>query len=170
MASRAPSAAASRGAPPGPTRPVRRRPDLVDRDFTATGPNRLWTADLSYLRCWDGVVFFAFILDAWSRRVVGWQLAGHMGTTLVLDALHGATPARPGRRRRAGAPLRSRPPVHLDRLHPEADRSRPARLGRLGRRRLRHSVENGGARRCRVGLTLAYDFGRPSPTTGVHWR
>ena len=72
------------------TRPdphVGRRPDLVGRDFTATGPDRLWVADLSYLRCWEGVVFFAFVLDAFSRRVVGWQLAEHMRTDLVLDAL-----------------------------------------------------------------------------------
>jgi putative transposase len=66
---------------------ARRRPDLVDRDFTAAGPNELWVADLTYLRCWEGVVFFAFIIDAFSRRIVGWQLAGHMRTTLVLDAL-----------------------------------------------------------------------------------
>jgi putative transposase len=79
-----------RGKPWRTTRPhpaARRRPDLVDRDFTAEGPNRLWVADLTYLRCWEGLLFFAFILDAWSRRVVGWQLAGHMRTTLVLDAL-----------------------------------------------------------------------------------
>jgi putative transposase len=49
---------------------ARRRPDLVDRDFTAAGPNQLWVADITYLRCWEGVVFFSFILDAWSRRVV----------------------------------------------------------------------------------------------------
>jgi transposase InsO family protein len=79
-----------RGKPWRTTRPdpaARRRPDLVDRDFTATAPNELWVADITHLRCWEGVVFFAFILDAWSRRVVGWQLAGHMRTTLVLDAL-----------------------------------------------------------------------------------
>jgi putative transposase len=79
-----------RGKPWRTTRPdpaARRRPDLVDRDFRAAGPNRLWVADITYLRCWEGVVFFAFILDAWSRRVVGWQLASHMRTTLVLDAL-----------------------------------------------------------------------------------
>jgi transposase InsO family protein len=44
-------------------------------------------ADLTYLRCWEGVVFLAFIIDAFSRRIVGWQLAAHMRTTLVLDAL-----------------------------------------------------------------------------------
>jgi len=79
-----------RGKPWRTTRPdpaARRRPDLVDRNFTAHGTNRLWVADITYLRCWEGVVFFAFILDAYSRRVVGWQLAGHMRTTLVLDAL-----------------------------------------------------------------------------------
>ena len=79
-----------RGRPWRTTRPdpaARRRPDLVCRDFSAAGPNRLWVGDLSYLRCWEGVVFFAFILDAYSRRIVGWQLAGHMRTGLVLDAL-----------------------------------------------------------------------------------
>src|SRR5919199_1108948 len=62
-------------------------PDLVDRDLTATGPDWLWVADLTYLRGWEGVGLFAFVLDAWSRRVVGWQLAGHMRSTLVPDAL-----------------------------------------------------------------------------------
>jgi putative transposase len=79
-----------RGKPWRTTRPdplAHRRPDLVDRDFSATGPDRLWVADLTYLRCWEGLVFFAFVIDAFSRRVVGWQLAGHMRTTLVLDAL-----------------------------------------------------------------------------------
>ena len=79
-----------RGKPWRTTRPgvtARRRPDLVGRDFSAAGPDRLWVADITYLRCWEGVVFFAFIIDAWSRRVVGWQLAPHMRTTLVLDAL-----------------------------------------------------------------------------------
>jgi len=64
-----------------------RRPDLVERDFTAEEPNRLWVADLSYLRCWEGLVFFSFVIDVFSRKVVGWQLASHMRTDLVLDAL-----------------------------------------------------------------------------------
>jgi len=66
---------------------ARRRPDLVERDFSSSGPNELWVADLTYLRCWEGVVFFAFVIDAFSRRVVGWQFAPHMRTDLVLDAL-----------------------------------------------------------------------------------
>jgi transposase InsO family protein len=71
-----------------------RRPDLVNRDFTAPGPNRLWVADFSYLRCWEGLVFFAFVIDVYSRRVVGWQFAGHMRTDLVLDALRMALGTR----------------------------------------------------------------------------
>jgi putative transposase len=79
-----------RGKPWRTTRPdpqAGRRADLVQRDFSAKGPDRLWLADLSYLRCWEGVVFFAFIIDAFSRRIVGWQFAPHMRTDLVMDAL-----------------------------------------------------------------------------------
>jgi putative transposase len=66
---------------------ARRRPDLVQRDFSAAGRNQLWVADFTYLRCWEGLVFFAFVVDAYSRQVVGWQFAAHMRTDLVLDAL-----------------------------------------------------------------------------------
>jgi len=66
---------------------ARRRPDLVERDFTAEEPNRLWVADFTYVRCWEGVVFFAFVLDVFSRMIVGWQFAAHMRTELVADAL-----------------------------------------------------------------------------------
>ena len=86
-----------RGKPWRTTRPDpagRGRPDLVDRDFTASRPDELWVADLTYLRCWEGVVFFAFILDAHSRRIVGWQFASHMRTELVLDALRMALARR----------------------------------------------------------------------------
>jgi putative transposase len=86
-----------RGKPWRTTKPdphAQRRPDLVNRDFTAQAPNRLWVGDLSYLRCWEGVVYFAFIIDVHSRRVVGWQLASHMRTDLVLDALRMALGTR----------------------------------------------------------------------------
>jgi putative transposase len=66
---------------------ARRPPDLVDRDFTADRPDELWVADFTYLRCWEGLVFFSFVLDAFSRRVVGWQFSTSMRTDLVLDAL-----------------------------------------------------------------------------------
>lgn len=64
-----------------------RSPDLVQRDFTASRPDELWFADFTYLRCGEGLVFFSFVIDAYSRKVVGWQFASHMRTTLVLDAL-----------------------------------------------------------------------------------
>jgi transposase InsO family protein len=89
-----------RGKPWRTTRPdpSARRADLVERNFKVSRPDRLWLADISYLRCWEGVVFFAFVIDAFSRKVIGWQLAGHMRTTLVLDALRMALAQR-----RAGA-------------------------------------------------------------------
>jgi putative transposase len=71
-----------------------RRSDLVARDFTAHRPNALWVADFTYLRCWEGLLFFAFIIDVFSRMVVGWQLAANMRTTLVLDALRMALGVR----------------------------------------------------------------------------
>ena len=86
-----------RGRPWRTTKPdpeAQRRADLVERKFTAEAPNRLWVADLSYLRSWEGVVFFAFVLDVFSRLVVGWQLASHMRTDLVLDALRMALGTR----------------------------------------------------------------------------
>jgi putative transposase len=66
---------------------AQRARDLVERDFTAAAPNRLWVGDFTYLRCWEGVAYLSFIIDVFSRMVVGWQLASHMRTTLVLDAL-----------------------------------------------------------------------------------
>jgi putative transposase len=71
-----------------------RSPDLVNRDFGADRPDALWVADLTYLRCWEGIVFFSFVIDAFSRRIVGWQFAGHMRTDLVTDALRMALTRR----------------------------------------------------------------------------
>jgi putative transposase len=71
-----------------------RAPDLVDRNFSAVRPDALWLADFTYLRCWEGVVFFSFVIDAYSRRIVGWQFANHMRTDLVLDALRMALSRR----------------------------------------------------------------------------
>jgi transposase InsO family protein len=81
-----------------PDAAAHRPPDLVQRDFSAECPDQLWVADFTYLRCWEGMVFFAFVIDVYSRRVVGWQRAGHMRTDLVLDALRMALS-----RRHAGA-------------------------------------------------------------------
>lgn len=67
---------------------ARPAPDLVQRLFTADGPDRLWVADITYIATWAGFLFLAVVLDAWSRRVVGWAMAAHLRTELVLDALN----------------------------------------------------------------------------------
>ena len=63
-------------------------PDLVQREFTAQGPDRLWVADITYIPTWAGFLYLAVVLDAWSRRVVGWAMANHLRTELVLEALN----------------------------------------------------------------------------------
>ncbi len=68
-------------------RKARPAPDLVNRNFEAEGPNRLWVADITYIPTWSGFLFLAVVLDAWSRRVVGWEMATHLRTELVVDAL-----------------------------------------------------------------------------------
>ena len=64
-----------------------RHPDLVKRTFTATAPNQLWVTDLTFVPTWAGVAYVCFIVDAYSRMIVGWRVASHMRTTMVLDAL-----------------------------------------------------------------------------------
>ena len=71
-----------------------RSPDLVNRDFSADRPDALWVADFTYVRCYEGMVFFSFVIDVFSRRIVGWQFASHMCTDLVLDALRMALTRR----------------------------------------------------------------------------
>jgi putative transposase len=67
---------------------ARPAPDLVDRNFTAAGPDQLWVADITYVPTWSGFLFVAIVLDVFSRRVVGWAMANHLRTELVLDALN----------------------------------------------------------------------------------
>ncbi|ABM16730.1 Integrase, catalytic region [Mycolicibacterium vanbaalenii PYR-1] len=64
-----------------------RHPDLVKRQFTATAPNQLWVTDLTFVPTWVGVAYVCFIVDAFSRLIVGWRAASNMRTTMVLDAL-----------------------------------------------------------------------------------
>jgi putative transposase len=73
---------------------ARPAPDLVDRQFTATGPDRLWVADTTYIPTWAGVLYLSVVLDAWSRRVVGWAMTTHLRTELVLAALDMAVAQR----------------------------------------------------------------------------
>jgi putative transposase len=63
-------------------------PDLVKRNFAPEAQDRLWVADITYLRTWEGWLYLAFVLDTYSRRIVGWSMANHLRTGLVLDALN----------------------------------------------------------------------------------
>jgi len=65
-----------------------RAPDLVKRNFTATRPDELWVADFTYCSTWSGIVYVAFIIDVYSRRLVGWKAARSMTEVLVIDALN----------------------------------------------------------------------------------
>ena len=73
-----------------------RPPDLVDRDFSAPAPNRLWLVDFTYVPTWAGMAFTAFVSDAFSRRIVGWRTFDRMPTELPLDALEMALWTRQG--------------------------------------------------------------------------
>lgn len=64
-----------------------RPPDLVERQFVAERPNQLWVADITYVSTWEGWLYVAFVLDVHSRVIVGWQIASHIRTDLVLDAI-----------------------------------------------------------------------------------
>ena len=66
---------------------ARPAPDLVDRDFTATAPNQLWVTDITFVPTAAGFLYLAVVLDAWSRKIVGWSMANHLRTELVVDAL-----------------------------------------------------------------------------------
>jgi putative transposase len=73
---------------------ARPAPDLVQRAFTATGPNQLWVADITYIPTGAGTLYLAIVLDVWSRRIIGWAMATHLRTSLVLAALEMALAQR----------------------------------------------------------------------------
>ena len=76
---------------------ARPAPDLVDRNFMRRGPNQLWVADITFVPTASGFLYLAVVLDAWSRKIVGWSMANHLRTELVLDALEMAIgQRRPG--------------------------------------------------------------------------
>jgi hypothetical protein len=118
--------------------PAAARPaDLVERDFSATRPNQLWVADLTYVATWSGFVYVAFIIDAFSRFLVGWQVSRSLRTDLALDALEMAIWRRRGQldglvhHSDRGGQYLAIP------LHRTTDRSWGGDLGRLPRRQLR---------------------------------
>jgi putative transposase len=73
---------------------MRTAPDLVERDFNPTAVNRLWAADITYIRTWEGWLYLASVMDCYSRRIVGWALADHLTAELVVDALEMAVVRR----------------------------------------------------------------------------
>ena len=75
---------------------AKRPADLVERSFTATAPNRLWVADITFVATWRGPVYVAFVIDVYSRMIVGWRVWNSLKTDLVLDALEQALYARTG--------------------------------------------------------------------------
>ena len=134
----------------------------------------MWVADLSYLRCWKGVVFFAFVVDAYSRPIVGWQLASHMRTTLVLDTLrmalgqrrpgadvalvhHRDSGAQPGLNRSCG--IRSRADV-VDGAVAQGDRGDRADAGKG------HQPQGVGVAE-RVGRDYLVERGELAPTESI---
>ena len=92
----------------------RQAPDLVERNFTAEAPDRLWVADITYIPTWAGFLYLAVVLDAFSRRIVGWSMATSLAKQLVIDALNMAL----GTRRPRGVIPSLRPgfAVYLDRV------------------------------------------------------
>jgi transposase InsO family protein len=115
--------------------------DLVERNFNASAPNRLWVSDFTYVATWSGVIYVAFAIDAFSRRIVGWKVDSTMKTPLVLDTLEMALWARDHH----GQPVSEGLVLHSDAgsqfhelcLHSAAHRRRRRSLDRVRRRRLR---------------------------------
>src|SRR5215207_9601085 len=110
--------------------------DLVDRAFLAAAPDRLWVADITYLRTWEGWLYLIAVQDLFSRRIVGWSMADHMRTELVTDALQMAlaqrrpTPGLIWHSDHGSQGGFTRSSQHLDEARP-----RWARRSRRGRRR-----------------------------------
>jgi transposase InsO family protein len=112
-----------------PAATAARPADLVERDFSATRPNQLWVADLTYVATWSGFVYVALVIDAFSRFLVGWQASRSLRTDLALDALEMAI-----WRRRGGLDVLVHhsdrgSPIPVDPLHRTLGRSRSGDLG-----------------------------------------
>ncbi len=140
-----------------PRRAGRAAADLVQRNFTATRPNQLWVADLTYVATWRGFVYVAFVIDVFSRRIVGWR-ASTLAAERSGAGRPGAGAVRPGDRRGAGPSQRPRRAVPLDPLHRAPGRGRHRALGGQPRRLLRQRLG-------RVGDRAVQDRGDPAART-----
>jgi transposase InsO family protein len=115
------------------TRPA----DLVERDFSATRPNQLWLADLTYVATWSGFVYVALVVDAFSRFLVGWQASRSLRTDLALEGPGDGHLGPPWRAGGVGASLGQGQPVSRHPLHRTPRRGRRGHLGGLPWRLLR---------------------------------
>jgi putative transposase len=114
---------------------ARPAPDLVDRDFSASAPNQLWVADITFIPTAAGFLYLAVVLDAFSRRIVGGAMANHLRTELVLDALKMAI----GQRQPTDVIHHSDQgshPLHLARVRRPLPGSGRASVNGIGRRRV----------------------------------
>jgi putative transposase len=73
---------------------ARPAPDLVNRNFVSDRPDQLWVADITYIHTWAGFLYLSVVMDAWSRKIIGWSMANHLRTELVIDALQMAIEQR----------------------------------------------------------------------------
>ncbi len=153
-----------------PDEDAARPADLVDRRFAAEGPDRLWVADLTYVPTWSGFVYVAFVIDAYSRFIVGWRVSNSLRTDLALDALEQALWARrpdtadPDTRLVHHSDAANPVPVHP--LHESAHRSRYPTLGRLCGRFVRQRPRRVGNRSVQDGPALFHGFDRSKWTAG----
>ncbi len=136
--------------------------DLVERNFTAAAPNRLWVADLTYVSTWAGFVYVAFVIDVFSRFIVGWRVSNSLHTDLALDALEMAIWRRQRQDlSRLDPPFRPRRAIFIHSLHRATGRGRRRALGRLARRFVRQCAG-------RVGQRLVQGRGHPPCDHGAH--
>jgi putative transposase len=145
-------------------RRARPAPDLVERNFTAAAPDRLWVADITYIPTWAGFLYLAVVLDTFSRRIVGWAMATHLRTELVLEALNMAI----GQRRPAAVIHHSdqgsqgefkRPSQQLDRESCDGYAKAPFRSMRASAVEVTRPASGSTARE--LSAVLASDCGRP---------
>ena len=118
--------------------PVADRPhDLVEREFSADRPNRLWVADITYVSTWTGFVFVACVVDVFSRAIVGWRVSRSLGSDLAFDALEQTISAR---QVGEGLVQRSWRPMSVDQVYRALGRNRHPAVGRSRWRQLRQRI------------------------------
>jgi len=134
-----------------PDQADQRPADLVERDFSAPAPNRLWVADRTDVATWAGVAYVALVIDACSRMIVGWRVSASLRAELALDALEMAVWARQGDLDGLVHHSDCGVGVPVDPLHRAAGRGRRGGLGWLPRRQLRQRLGGGNQRAVQGG-------------------